>query len=114
MDENRDVTPRRKSDLDPMTSALALVKLRQTFPQSVGFDPGDGVFRSIEYRLGAAEDLGRDVVFIELVDFAAKELLSHIAEQLRQSRPSGERSYNALQFGPLCFYKWGAGILWHC
>src|ERR1035437_957366 len=82
-----------------MVSSLGLIVLREALSKPVSLDPRDGVLSGVKDGLGAAKDFGCDVVFVKLVDFARKELLSHISEHPRQSRRSGKRSGNTLQFG---------------
>jgi hypothetical protein len=69
-----------------MISSLALVELRESLSKPVSLHPRNGVLAGIEDGLGAAKDFGCDVVFAKLVDFARKQLLSHISKQTRQSR----------------------------
>jgi hypothetical protein len=79
----------------------------------VSLDPGDRVFRRIEYGLGTSEDLGCDVVFVDFIDCAREKLLSHESEQLRQSWPLGQRFENTLQFSAFRLGGLGVGVRRH-
>jgi hypothetical protein len=61
-----------------MISPLCLIKLRDTLSKTVCLNPRDRVFASVEYGLGAAKDIGCDVVFVKLVCFSRKGLLPHV------------------------------------
>jgi hypothetical protein len=65
-----------------MISPLRLVERGQALSKPVRLDPRDRVIRGVEYGLGAPQDIGRNVVFVDLVQFAGKKLLPHVLEQL--------------------------------
>jgi hypothetical protein len=65
-----------------MISPLRLVERSQALSESVSLDPRDRVIRRIEYGFGAPQDIGCNVVFVDLVEFAGKKLLPHVLEQL--------------------------------
>jgi hypothetical protein len=113
MCESRHIATCRKSHLDRMISPLGLIVLRKSFPKPVCLDPRNRVLAGIEYGLGAAKDIGCDVVFVKLVCLSRKGLLPHVLKQMAQSWPPGQCSYNTLQFGALCFVGLGVGIQTH-
>jgi len=69
-----------------MISSLALVELRETLSKPVSLDSRNGILSGVEHGLGAAKHFSCDVVFVKLVNFARKQLLSHIPKQTRHSR----------------------------
>src|SRR5437763_16792439 len=86
MNENRNIASGRESHLDGVIAALCLVKRGQALPEPVRLDPGDRIFGGIENSFGASKNLGGDVVFRDLVQFAGKRRLANISERWCESR----------------------------
>src|SRR5689334_17418317 len=111
--KNRKIASWGESHLDRMVFAVARIEVGQSLSEPMRFHSCDCVIACIEYSLGTAKDFSCDVVFIELVDVASEQLLSHILEYLRQSWPLSQCRDYALQFRPFRLGKSRSGILGH-
>ena len=88
--EHRYIAPDRNHNAQAVIGGFGLIIFTQFLSKAVHLYSGNGIFTWVEARR-AVQYVDCDIVFFDLIGFARKVLLTHVLQEIGETRRTGEK-----------------------